>query len=232
MTKVDIYNTLSKGSFLTIDILKEANQILRCKNDLILVYDFTDKSEEDYNPHLLFYNEELKLYSSCFLPSIKVDSISDKFELFIKPKESLKKKSKWFRNDLPKKYKFIIQKKENDYNLAGGKISNKIIDSIKYIPNNDVILYVKKSKDLYAGIHYEFNKVRPDSLKLNYTELDIIKFPLFELIFNNTYNTISTHFYENKVNRNESINYKISDIYLIDSIALNNFYNQVWIDLK
>lgn len=179
--KNDIYNKVPLGSKLNKEILFQAKQIIPYNSELIIVYDISEKWDE-FSPHLLFFNNERKLYAATFLPSDKIDSIKSGI-LYASLFEDRNRRKDQYRQDLPKTYKMRLYDDNEERSL---NISNKLIDSIKFQPQNKnkVTLYFRKATNLFAGVGYQ--PTNADSIIFkDFVLYDTTSCPLSEILINN-----------------------------------------------
>ncbi|HEY4785681.1 MAG TPA: hypothetical protein VIH57_06515 [Bacteroidales bacterium] len=215
--KNDVYKAIPRGSHLTKELLEHSEQIVQNKKDLILILNIS-KDWDIYNPHLLFFDSTLTLYSACYFPSEKIDSIKDgKIYGFLN--ESRYERKNWYRNDLPVKYKLYL----SNWNGGSEKRSNKIIEKMVF-EFDKVRLYVRKSEDVYAGVGWE--KTNADSAFSSFILSDTLEYPISELFFDKKNSTIST--------RNIGSGNRLvwDQMIVINESVWKDFYDQVWLQLS
>lgn len=209
--KIDIYEFIPKGSKLTKDVLMNAEQIYFNNIDLILLYNIS-KDPIHYDPHLLFFDKNRRLYASTYFSSQKIKSIEKNIITGFLNKHRDQRKMQYI-NDLPKSYTLALIPREG----GSGRKSDKLIEGIELNFANKIMrVFVRKSKDVYAGL-------RPDhSSNAGFNMPDTLVIPISQLCFYNKRNTISTSFINNR-------NYLMEDKMVIrDKLILVNFYNELW----
>ncbi len=211
----DVYIKYPIGSKLTLDVLRKAEQIYPNKLDVILLVNISDNPEK-YDPHLLFYDSTLTLYSACYFVSEKIEKINmNVITAFLNEERSLRKK--YYREDLPSKYKFDLIVFEG----GAGQQCNKIIQKSEMDSSVfSVDLYVKKSLGLYSGYR---NDVFSDSvMKKEFFVNDTLSCLIRDLHFDYQKKMISV--------RNRDINnHLIWDEMLVGNVlVLDTIYSQIW----
>ena len=214
----DIYKTVPKGSKLSQEVLRKSSQIILNESDLILNYDFALEWNR-FDPHLLFYDKNLKLYAASYFPSHQVEFLENNAIFGVLHLENENRKKK-YRNQLPKKYKteFITRQ------VKGGlRISNKIVYRIELQSDKNLVkLFVKTSSNKYAGLSQIGNKI--DEKK--FEETDTLNYSLVQLNFDYKQELIfTTHMGENdKLIRDNILlnNQSVLDNFYTDLLSLSN----------
>ena len=208
----DIYKSIPKDSDLSLDVLKKSNQIIPNGSDLILNYDISTLWDR-FDPHLLFYNSELKLYAASYFPSHQIESVEEN-EVIGVLYQANKTRKKYFRNELPRDYKMkFISRKVN----GGKRMSNKIIEKIKILPKaKNVKLFVSKSKNINAGLR----RIGKEDFADIFTERDTLIYPIVKLNFDYSQNLVFTTFQDldQKLIRDNML---ISDSSVLDSLYID-----------
>jgi hypothetical protein len=184
----DVYKFIPKESRLTKDVLIQSEQIIKNKSDLLLMYNISTNEAEYYDPHLLFYDSSLKLYSASYFASELVDSLKSDTIIGALNEDRIRRAGH-YRNDLPKRYTLNLYKKDG----GSGQVSNKIIDNIEVDSNSfSVTLYVRKSEKTVGGFS---GSEKVDSLFLkDYLIRDTIRCSLNTLHFESKKGIIATRF--------------------------------------
>jgi hypothetical protein len=211
--KNDIYNYVSIGSPLTREILMNTDQIIKNDSDLILIYDISSRFAR-FDPHLLFYDKDLKLYAACYFPSDKVESLNDNVitgYLF----EDRNKRKNNFRNDLPVKYKIDFRSRESF--TASFRESNKVIDKI-ILDSAYVKLIVRKSES-NTGLDWH-PSLQNDSIFDSYFIQDTLVYPVSHLHFDYKLRTISVR------TAVEFTRFNTDYMIVPEKTALDSFYTQ------
>lgn len=218
--KKDVYAKFRLGTPLTVDILKGSEQIVQNESELILVYNISEQWDY-YDPHLLFFNDSLKLYAACYFPSERIESLSNNvIKGYLNVKRNRRKYQ--YRNDLPKKYDLSLINMQSGH----GRKSDKIIEKVE-IDSTGItgVLYIRQSENDYIGLRGK--KLFVDSSFLeNFTSIDTLRIPISKLSF---------RYEENKVSMSEitSNGRLIWDYMLVqDEIILDNFYSQLFNELN
>lgn len=210
----NVYKRVSLGSHFQLDILKSASQIIN-KKDLILVYDISEDLNK-YAPHLLFYNEELKLYAANYFSSEKVESIKNGRINAIVNRERYCK-SKYYKSDLPSNYSL-------NYSVKGGitkRMSNKIIEKINLDSFPNIEFFVKESADLYKGVGKSI-AYRDSIFFSHYTYPKNYSYSLEDLIFDSKNGTIMYCYLDTN-------NILIRDYMILKELSvLHKFYTQLY----
>src|ERR1044072_5386715 len=147
-SKRDIYDTFPLGSQISFEILSKAGQIIPINKGLVLVYNSSENWEYVDN-HVLFFEKNI-FYASCYLPSIKIDSI--KANVLYATLDSVKyKRSNHLECDLPKNYSVSFTSKVGG---RSGRKSDKIVNRISFssTKENEILLDVMRSEDQYQGL--------------------------------------------------------------------------------
>jgi len=214
----DIYKKIPIGSQLSLKTLRDADQIIINKSDLILLYDISDDWNH-FSPHLLFYDSTLKLYAASFFSSDKIDSLNDNIIsgiLF----ESRATRKKLYRNDLPKAYQLNLYNSKTvttSFNRA-----NTIIESMELSANGkDITLSIRRSKDMFIGVGYQRSPKNDLVFFQNFTIPDTIVYSMSEIIFDFNRSVLKRKFIEsNQMIREEMIFVNLS--------TLENFYSKIF----
>jgi hypothetical protein len=219
--KNDVYVKYPKGAKLTKEIFTDAKQIIIDKenNIRIVVVNISD-DWDTYDPHLLFYNSSLKLISSCYYASEKIDSIKNGIIYGILNEQRNRRKI-WYRNDLPEGFALLLTKRKG----GSSKISNKVIDEV-LIANEQITLIVSKAKDIYAGLQWKLSLGRTSTFFDVFTLQDTLTYPLSQFHLDYKEQIISTTSINN---RNELI---LDKMIIPDKQTLNSFYEQIWNEIN
>lgn len=161
--KNDVYETFAKGSSLNIDLLRTSELLLKSNNNLIVLYDL-DKSlhEGEYNPHLLFYDNQNKLLSASYFLSGDIYKYKNN-TIYAYANKYRKERKRAYRNELPDNIKIeYLNNEEKEHAATSRKIGT--IDSLIYykenktvdfIMSNDSLSNVYKNIPLYK-IHFNY----------------------------------------------------------------------------
>lgn len=221
----DVYKFFPINSSLTEEILNNSIQIIKNKTDIIIVYNIS-KDVDRYSPHLLFYNQSLKLMGASYFPSEYIESVNnDTINAYVNLYR-LKRKSA-YRNDFPKKYSLNlkIRKPDNGY----GSMFNKIIDSIK-------IDKVSLNVQFYLSVSE--NPFEWDNMKsfLKDTTIYRTKYKTKETL---NYSLSSLHFFKSKEEIGIStMKYQNNGspmwdkMFFLNPARYDNFINELWLVLK
>ena len=221
----NIYEITPKGSKLTQEILQKSRQIIPSRSELVLVFSNSNYYEH-YDPHLLFFNDSLKLYAACYLPSEKVTLVDNR--TFSGTLSSYRdKRRNWFQNDLPPKYNLELV--DTLSNSSYGRKSNKIVESMEFIPEDtSVKMHILASENQYIGLRGK--KLLNDSTFLaNYTYHDTLIFPLAELVFDKEEMRVSVE----ELSMRDGLNRLLWDHMLVkDQMILDGFYRELYLQLQ
>ena len=174
--KNNIYNEISKGTKLSKELLRNADQIVRADSGIIVVYNYS-KNAEYYDPHLLFFNQNLDLISAAYFASEKIESIKNG-QITAYLNENRESRLDAYINEVPKLYSInYISKRDN----GSGKMENKIVENIIINDDLSLSLAVRASEDKYSfpsqPAHNNLDLVKDFPLK------DTLTFQLIELNF-------------------------------------------------
>lgn len=217
LPQYDIYKVIPKGSSLDIDILKESRQIIPYESDLVLNLDISNEWNR-FEPHLLFYDKELKLYAASYFPSLQVENLKDGIIKGVLHEQVESRKNK-FISKLPSKYKtkFISRRV-----VGGRRFSDKIVEKIELNSNKrDVKMVVKVSNERYAGLQWNREIGTDENFTKNFTKSDSIELPLIQLNFEYDKGVVFT--------LSLGINNQLvrENILIIDPAILDDFYNEL-----
>jgi hypothetical protein len=215
--KRDAYLTIPIGSLLTKEILIKSEQITPVDNELILTINISNDAER-YDPHLFFFDSSLRLYSACYFPSERIESIKNGvISAYLNKSRNSRKSS--YTNDLPNAYQFDFLKEDG----GSGQICNKIIDSI-IIEGLNLKLIIRRAKDIYAGV--EWNSLKNNKKFIDKFEIkDILTYPISSLSFNYKDKTVSFR-------ETNSSNHLVWDKMIIEnSTILDNFYDKLFLSI-
>ncbi len=214
--KKDVYSRLELGIPLTVDILKDSEQIVKNESELIIVYNISDQWDY-YAPHLLFFNDSLKLYAACYFPSERIESLNNNIITGYLNTMRNQRISE-YRNDLPEKYRLSLIKKRNSH----GRKSDKLIEKIKIdSTGTSGILHVLQSKIAYVGLRGKKLFENSNFLE-NYTSTDILRIPISKLSFRYEENTVSI----NEITSNDRL---IWDYMLVpEMMIIDDFYKELF----
>ncbi|WP_343693210.1 hypothetical protein [Chitinophaga sp.] len=168
----------SQGCPLTLEILKEADQIIRTDRGLILVYNFS-KNEAGYDPYLLFFDKKSKLIGASYFPGEKVDSVK-RGQIFARLNK-YRKDNPWDSdNGFPRGYsaKYILVEE----NGASTNCS-KIIDSLCLDSNFNLTLVIRETSDGSSADYSSFTNVKDSVFNSEFSVRDTLNFPVRELLF-------------------------------------------------
>lgn len=159
----DIYEIIPKESPLDIDFLRSSEMVFKLENGWTVLYDL-DKSLKngEYNPHLLFYDEENHLTSASYFLSEDIINYEDN-TIYAYINDYRKQRKSAYRNDIPNN----IEIKYFNYKSERPKITSRklgVIDSLIYnskdysvsfIMENDSLSHMYKKIPLYK-IHFNY----------------------------------------------------------------------------
>jgi hypothetical protein len=181
-TKNNIYDTLPRGSKISLELLSTSSQIIPIENGLILVYN-SSTNWEYINNHLLFFDQQMTFYASCYVPSVKIDSIKNNI-LYATSDPVKEARADRFVSDLPKDFRLSLTTRAGS--CCGSK-SDKIVNRIFFssLKGNEVLIDVMKSPDQYQGLRPAtdslYNKyIIPDTLSLDISTL-LIEYDLNQI---------------------------------------------------
>ena len=215
----DVYLELPKGTKINIDLLKRADQIVISDKEVILIYN-TCKDGEFYNPHLMFFDKDMELYSAAYFASEKIESISNGVIKGYK-NELRASRINAFQYEIPDKYSIdLITRRDN----GSGNIANKVIESI-YIDSTDLTLRIsiRTSKDLHS-ISHEYLRDNLD-LSLELPIKDTLEFELTDLKLDYRNGKISSRSMQDKGKTWDHM-------LIIDKKLLDDFYDNLFRKLK
>ncbi len=158
--KFDIYEKVPKGTLLNINLIKESNALFKSKSGIILMYNFTEEYSEEFNPHLMFFDDK-KLIASSYFISENVYDYKDNEIIAYLNNNRLKRKG-IYREDLPKGFK--ISYKEYKVDFPHGSTSKEgVIENIKYNSSNNTVDFILKGESISKNIPlykitYNYNK--------------------------------------------------------------------------
>ena len=213
--KKDVYQKIPLGTSLTKEILKSSNQIVPNGKELILVLNISEQWDY-FDPHLLFFNDSLKLYAACYFPSDKIESVKDNtITGYLNSKRNLRRHQ--YKNDLPEKYRLKLLGKYSGH----GRKSDKLIKRIELDSGGKTTtIYIQKSDNPYIGVRG--SKLLADSSFLeNFTSTDTLQFSLSKLSIRYKENTVSV----SEITPNNGIKW---DYMLVsDQSLLDDFYQDL-----
>lgn len=214
--KKDIYTEFPLGTLLTTDILQGSEQIILNESELILMYNISDQWDY-FDPHLLFFNDSLKLYAASYFPSEKIESVNNNVITgYLNTKRNLRRNE--YRNDMPEKYRLSLINIQNGH----GRKSDKIIERIELnLSDTTVILHIRQSENAYIGI--KGKELFADSNFLeNFTTTDILQFPISDINIRYEENTVSI----SEITTNDRLRW---DYMLVPKrLILDDFYNELF----
>lgn len=167
------------GSPLTLEILKEADQIIQTDTVLIILLDCSIDKGNRYDPYLLFFDKNNKLYAASYFPAQKVDSIKNG-QIYASLNESRANRDTYFEKELPPGYSthYLV----NDPNGAGTN-SSKIIDSLYLDDELHLRLFIREIPNRYSS-GYDINtNVTDPAFNNKFTVKDTLEYPLSILLF-------------------------------------------------
>ena len=212
----DVYKKFPIGTTLTVDILRESEQIVPNGSELILVYNISDQWDY-FDPHLLFFDDSLKLYAASYFPSEKIESLNDNVIVcYLNAKRNRRRHQ--YRSDLPEKYRLSLTNLGNGHGRKSDKVIEEIeIDSI----GTTAILHIKQSQNAYIGLRGK--KLFADSSFLeNFVLADTLIFPISKLSFRYKENTVSI----SEITSNDRLRW---DYMLVpEKSILEDFYHDIF----
>lgn len=177
--KNDIYEKFPKNTLLNFELVIQSDAIIKTDIGFILMYNMREKYSEEYNPHLLFFDNKKKLVSACYFLSENVFNYENKIITAYLNKNREHRKS-IYRNDIPKDIRIRYKKYETEY-PHGPSIEKGILGNIEYNKQNstvdfklkDSVNHLKsyKSIPLYK-LTYDFDK---EKIVINNTHKDKIR---------------------------------------------------------
>jgi hypothetical protein len=174
-----LYETISKNSTLTAEVIFQSDQIVGNNEDLLLIYDISTDVEK-YDPYILFYNSERKLVGTCYFASQKIERINND-TIVGELNESRQSRPDRFQFDIPSNYHLDLQKV--DIRKGSLRMSNKIIKSIDFDEN------LMKAELTLKVSENSFEWTDRSRIPGNLTELDslypdsVVIFDLADLVF-------------------------------------------------
>ena len=219
--KNDVYLKYPKKSKLTKEILQSAEQvIIDKKNNIRILVINISNSWDTYDPHILFYDNTLKLISSCYFASEKIDSIKNKI-IYGTLNENRVGRKIWYRNDLPERFELLLNKRSG----CSSKLCNKVIDKI-LVKNEQVTLFVSIAKNVYAGLQWNQSLNRTSIFFDSFTLKDTLIYSLSQLHLDYKEQIVSITSINN---RNEFIQ---EEMIIPDMQLINRFYEQIWNEIN
>jgi hypothetical protein len=158
--KFDIYQKVPKGTLLDMNLIKESNALFKSKSRVILMYDFTEKYSEEFNPHLMFFDDKKLVSSSYFLSENVYDYKENEVTAYLN-NNRLKRKG-IYRTDLPEGFKINYKKYKVDF--PHGSISKQgVLENIEYNSSNNTVDFILKGGNINKNIPlykitYNYNK--------------------------------------------------------------------------
>lgn len=219
--KKDVYRKVPLGSPLTLGLLKSCEQVVPNGADLILVYNISEQWDY-FDPHLLFFDDSLKLYSACYFPSERIESVEENV-ITGYLNAARNERRGWYRNDLPEKYRLNLISSNN---LNGSmREGNKVVGKIELDSTGSfVTLHVMKSEKRFITVGRTASYSDAAFLQ-NFTLPDTLKLGLPELRFDYAGNRISTR----QLNAGNRL---VSDYMLVpEKSVLDDFYRDLFIKL-
>lgn len=136
--KNDIYINIPKNTSLSIRLLRESNCIFKMKTGRVLIYNLeNDDDVEEYNPHLLFFDNHYKLQSASYFFSEDIFFVKNNvITAYLNDYRSQRKGR--FRNDIPKELKVDYKKYRYQDPSSIGIDKGKVIN-LKYHINEDTV---------------------------------------------------------------------------------------------
>lgn len=215
--KNDIYDSIPVGTLINKKILINSEQIIRFGGYFILVNNIS-KDWDIYSPHLLFYNDSLRLSCAYYFASERIDSIKSNI-IYGTLNQSRLKRINQFRHDLP--MKFHINLSPNQRTTLHQ--SNKMVEKIT-INKSEIILHTRKSENKFIGLRWDVKNYK-ETFFHAYKQTDSLKFSISDLHFNSNGRIISFRFID-KQNRVVD-----DDMIVAKKSVLDDFYNQIWNDI-
>jgi len=214
----DVYDSIPAGSLLTKDILKKSIQVVPNKPDLILIIN-TARDVLDYSPHLLFFDDSLKLYAVHYFTSSRLRSVKNNV-IHAYLHEARVQYEPLHRQELPKKYTLKYTRK----NFGGyGVKGDKIIDSIRIDKESLIVtLFVRSSEDRYAVLN--FKRLPKKTFETQFTTKAVLSFPISDLEFDYQDHTVSVEMSHN-IYSNSLL---LDKMFVLDDEVYNQFYDDLF----
>lgn len=158
--KFDIYEKVPKGTLLNIELIRSSNMIFKSKLGVILMYNLTEKYSEEFNPHLMFF-EDKKLVSSSYFFSENIYDYKDN-EITAYLNDNRLKRKNIYRTDLPEGFKINYKRYKVNF-PHGSQLKQGVIESIKYNSSNNTADFILKGENIKKNIPlykitYNYNK--------------------------------------------------------------------------
>jgi len=149
----DIYEYIPKGTKLTPELLQRSSSILPYDEGIILVVDLSSylSNQDDYNPHLLFFNKEGAMYSACYFPSESFYYYKDN-RLTVYINEHRYQRISAFRNDIPNGFDINLKRYSGNKLPSTVYLDRGTVESLKYDEKSKMVnIFFKKNKDSIAS---------------------------------------------------------------------------------
>jgi len=144
----DVYVQLPRGTALTANALRSAEQICLYESELITLFDHARPADDAYDPHLMFWNADRKLYAASYFASQKIERI-DAGSIIGYLNEHRAQRVSAFRRDLPRQYRLNLL--PNAVESAGG-VSDTVIDALGISPDGRIVtLETRQGKGRYPA---------------------------------------------------------------------------------
>jgi hypothetical protein len=215
----DIYNVCSPGSLLTKELLSNSDQVIINSSDIILLYEINKRHSDYFDPHLLFFNQNLRMISGCYYASEAIDSIKND-TIYGLLNESRKDRISYHRYELPANYKLGLS---DSLELHVGRMSDKVIDSISF--NKDdlmVSLFVRRAPDPSSGLGWTPYMQNDISFE-DYKQPDTLRLPIASLLFNNYDQHISYRYLMSGTN-----NIMEDEMIVKNKACLDDFFSKLY----
>jgi hypothetical protein len=173
--KYDVYEKVPKDSLIDIDLIRESESIFKTDFGIVLMYNLKEKGDDEYNPHLLFFDKNSKLTSACYFLSENIYNYNENV-IYSYLNDYRKQRESRFRSDIPvgidiKYIKYSFSEPSSRYIDVG------TLNNIKYDKNNNSVNFSLKNTNSKES---KYENIPLYKLTYNYKEE--------EIIINDTYN--------------------------------------------
>lgn len=145
-TDNDIYKKIPKGSSLDIEKIKASEAIFKTNFGFVLIYNLVEKGDDEYNPHLLFFDRKNRLISASYFLSEDVYDYQNNVITAYLNEHRLQRHTA-FRNEVPEG--IIINYKDYTFSYPSSKnVYKGVLDSLSYNKKNNTVDFFFKRFNL------------------------------------------------------------------------------------
>ena len=131
----DVYARVPRGTALSSSVLRSAEQMCLYEDELITLFDQARPIDDAYDPHLMFWGRDRKLYAASYFASEQIERV-DAGVIYGLLNEHRAQRVSVFRGDLPKKYRLSLMP---DNVRSVGEVSDTVIDALAISPDGQIV---------------------------------------------------------------------------------------------